>query len=464
MVFGVWWERTILSHKQAYAAYQSQKQKEEANMHTQSIRVLSAVAVLISLAGSCGAQPADFDARTGGLLVGDKSLDLIALTRDLNGDGDVNDADEVVTYFDNTNAEGFADPTPSVYSICQAADGWVYAVDGTSDTAWRLRDLNGDGDAEDLGEAGVWFDNTNASGLTLVTSNGVWPGDDGAVYIINAGTSSSPFDAVYRTVDLNGDGDANDAGEATLWMDIQNLYEDSSAFEIVFMGDTAYYTDLVGGNPDALLWAEDLDGNGVIDVDEYGVVFDDNNAYGVKTSFPLATDGTSLYVMDDDDNGVKTLYRFTDLNGSKTLDSPDEFQVIWTEDLVPEGYLLGSVFSITYGPDHKMAVESSGSDSKDNVFVLIDANGDGDYLDDGETTVWADANSSGEFLSSARAVEYALPYCAADLNADGVIGQEDLGILLASYGMDDGGDVDGDGDTDQADLGALLALYGNPCW
>jgi hypothetical protein len=50
--------------------------------------------------------------------------------------------------------------------------------------------------------------------------------------------------------------------------------------------------------------------------------------------------------------------------------------------------------------------------------------------------------------------------CLADLDGDGDTDQGDLGVLLASYGVDDGGDLDGDGDTGQADLGVLLADYG----
>ncbi len=50
-----------------------------------------------------------------------------------------------------------------------------------------------------------------------------------------------------------------------------------------------------------------------------------------------------------------------------------------------------------------------------------------------------------------------------DLNGDGCVDQADLGILLASYGVDDGGDLDGDSDTDQADLGILLAHWGEDC-
>jgi WD40 repeat protein len=53
--------------------------------------------------------------------------------------------------------------------------------------------------------------------------------------------------------------------------------------------------------------------------------------------------------------------------------------------------------------------------------------------------------------------------CPGDLDDDGVVGQADLGILLASFGVDEGGDLDGDNDTDQADLGILLAHWGEGC-
>ncbi|HEB61383.1 MAG TPA: metallophosphoesterase family protein [Phycisphaeraceae bacterium] len=53
--------------------------------------------------------------------------------------------------------------------------------------------------------------------------------------------------------------------------------------------------------------------------------------------------------------------------------------------------------------------------------------------------------------------------CPEDLDGDGFVGQQDLGILLAAYMFNDGGDIDGDGDTDQADLGALLAVYDTSC-
>lgn len=46
-----------------------------------------------------------------------------------------------------------------------------------------------------------------------------------------------------------------------------------------------------------------------------------------------------------------------------------------------------------------------------------------------------------------------------DLNGDLIVDLQDLGQLLASFGVDAGGDTDCDGDTDLADLGTLLANF-----
>ncbi len=68
-----------------------------------------------------------------------------------------------------------------------------------------------------------------------------------------------------------------------------------------------------------------------------------------------------------------------------------------------------------------------------------------------------------QFGINAGAAFYISLSCTEDLNSNGVVDQPDLGILLASYEVDAGGDIDGDGDTDQADLGLLLAAYETWC-
>jgi hypothetical protein len=55
------------------------------------------------------------------------------------------------------------------------------------------------------------------------------------------------------------------------------------------------------------------------------------------------------------------------------------------------------------------------------------------------------------------------PGIEGDLDGDGCVDLADLGILLASFGIDDGGDINGDGETDLSDLGALLANWQAGC-
>ena len=150
-----------------------------------------------------------------GVLVGDQRLDQVLLLQDIDGDGNATDSGEATVFFDETNASGLALPTNNVFTVHQASDKSVYVGDGTADAVYKLNDKNDDGDAQDEGEAQVWFSDDNAAGFSTVTPNGIYEGPDGAIYITNAGTRSAPQDAIYRTVDLNGDGDANDAGEAT---------------------------------------------------------------------------------------------------------------------------------------------------------------------------------------------------------------------------------------------------------
>ncbi|MGP1346662.1 MAG: metallophosphoesterase [Phycisphaerales bacterium] len=56
-----------------------------------------------------------------------------------------------------------------------------------------------------------------------------------------------------------------------------------------------------------------------------------------------------------------------------------------------------------------------------------------------------------------------VPCGFTDLNRDGQVDSDDLGLLLGAFGASPAGDVDGDGTTDSFDLGLLLGAFGNRC-
>jgi len=84
-------------------------------------------------------------------------------------------------------------------------------------------------------------------------------------------------------------------------------------------------------------------------------------------------------------------------------------------------------------------------------------------------TAPTDINESGQITATGYDVNHWVsvvltPVPPGDLDLDGDVDQQDLGILLADWGCtgpDCVGDCDGDGDTDQGDLGVLLANWGS---
>ncbi|MCK4872286.1 MAG: right-handed parallel beta-helix repeat-containing protein [Phycisphaerales bacterium] len=103
-------------------------------------------------------------------------------------------------------------------------------------------------------------------------------------------------------------------------------------------------------------------------------------------------------------------------------------------------------------PADTFDVDDDGDETEPLPF---DLDGNARFVDDPGT---ADTGNGAAPIVDMGAYEFqgASP-CAGDLDGDGDTDQADLGILLGSYGLDDGGDLDGDGDTDQNDLGILLA-------
>jgi hypothetical protein len=84
-------------------------------------------------------------------------------------------------------------------------------------------------------------------------------------------------------------------------------------------------------------------------------------------------------------------------------------------------------------------------------------------LDQGVGGAWVEFDNAYPNHHSTGGAAWIMEPCPGDLNGDGLRDLQDLGILLASYEVDDGGDIDGDGDTDLGDLGNLLAVYDVPC-
>ncbi|WP_299671862.1 Ig-like domain-containing protein [uncultured Roseobacter sp.] len=345
--------------------------------------------------------------QTTGILVADQRKDQLLLLRDLDGDGTASSADETRVFFDATNESSLTEPTGNVFTVHQAADRSVFIGDGSSDTVYRLTDRNADGDAQDAGEAVVWFSAENAGGLSTVTPNGIAEGPDGAIYIANAGTTSTPQDAIYRTVDLNGDGDANDAGEATVWLDVQTIIDTAVPFDLSFDGNLAYLNDLNGAATDVIFRIEDLNADGVIQPTEVTDFISDDMNFGapVDISSAVGING-SLYTVTwfPDADEILKVYRLTDLDGSGQIDSVFEATEVWNANFMPGAIPADIGFSIAADAEGSLILTANSFGGDANVVKLTNLNGDGDYFDADETSLFGSDQYDAQ-LERPRAVE-----------------------------------------------------------
>ncbi|MCE7975161.1 MAG: hypothetical protein DYG92_12690 [Leptolyngbya sp. PLA1] len=430
------------------------------------------MAAVAGLSVSAWAQPVPRSSFNNDVYVSDTGLDTVYLCRDLNGDGDAGDTGETKVFFDNSNAVFFSG-AGAVFTIGVAADGRVFVGDGDTDSLYALRDVNGDGDANDEGEAVLYF--ATVSTLQLFqTPGGVAFGPEGVVYASTAGAGATlTADYVYRLQDLNADGDADDNFEYSVYIDLSTLVVGSSCFDLAASGSTLYLVDTRGGAEDVIFAARDADASGTIDAGELREFYSTARVLGPGIGTGIGVDGEDVYVVDSTSSiPVQKVWRLRDLDGSGLIDLPSEVTEVWSEALVPAGVTLGSAFDLAVGPPGVIGLVSSGSDLQDNVLVLTDRNADGDFMDAGETAAMVVGNGAGVFADNARAIYFgvtpAAP-CDPDLNQDGNVDQDDVAYLINVVGGGENPtgidpDFNGDGNVDQDDVSAHIdVVAGGGC-
>lgn len=430
------------------------------------MRGTTAAVAVAGLSACAWAQPVPRSSLNHDVYVSDTGVDTVYICRDLNGDGDAGDTGETKVFFDNSNVVFFSG-SGAVFTIGVAADGRVFVGDGDTDSLYALRDLNDDGDALDEGEAVLFF--ATASTLQLYQSpGGVAFGENGVVYASTAGGGTTlTADYVYRLQDLNADGDADDPFEYSVFIDLGTLVAGSSCFDLATSGNKLLLVDTRGGADDVIFVAEDVDSSGTIDASELREFYSTARVLGPAIGTGIAVDGEDVYVVDSASSiPVQKVWRLRDLDGSGLIDLPAEVTEVWSEAMVPPGVSLGSAFDLALGPPGVLGLVSSGSDLQDNVLVLSDLNGDGDFMDAGETSALVVGNGTGVFADNARAIAFGVTPgapCDPDLNQDGNVDQDDVAYLInvVAGGENPSGidpDFDRDGNVDQGDVTALISV------
>lgn len=400
----------------------------------------------------------------------------------------------------------------------------VFVHDQINDEVLRLIDRNGDGDALDPGEATVFLDdslppklgNDNAQGLVAL-------GPDAAL-----ATDNFEPDNITRSVDANNDGDALDPGETTLWFGgpLPGGFPLANPAELRSIGDGGFLllanNTLDTDNPEAVYRLEDTSGDGAIDAGEITTLAEFSPpGVSLTTTFDIVrgTDG-ALYTIDiSDPNQIVSLdildpgattkrewfdsvdlllltgysLSFTinelehiaatgevvfgasrsagsailaarDADGSGLIDTAGEVRVLWDEGASADAPSTGSPRDLVLAPDGSMYFSDG---LQDSIWRLIDRNGDGDYNDAGETTVYYDGALAGTAglppISQPQAL--AVWGCAADLAEPlGVLDLADIQAFVNAFtGSEPLADTNGDGVWDLADIQGFVVAFTAGC-
>src|SRR5262245_27354997 len=128
--------------------------------------------------------------------------------------------------FSKTSRQLFLVASTLALSAAASAQTQFLIADRNSDALWRVRDLNGDGVISDPAEIFLWFNGANAAG-TLAPMNTTTQAVSKCRVVIMGDQINRN---IYRLVDLNDDGDAQDAGESIVFADATNASLVSFAF------------------------------------------------------------------------------------------------------------------------------------------------------------------------------------------------------------------------------------------
>ncbi len=331
-------------------------------------------------------------ARTYDIILNDTGNDVIHRLANLNQDLDFNDAGETIFHYHAGIASGPATTNPS----CVAVDtrGHVFISDTTGDVILRTIDYTGDGSAHAAApvEWQVWLDATNASGIPLPTMNEFAIDANGVIWGTNAGVSANPADFVWRAEDLNGDNDAQDAGELTI------AYDSATG------------------------------------------------PFNIQIPFAILLDpGLTASLWVSDFYSTPALYRMTDGNNDGDFMDPGEVFSVYTGTLPGQpGFAYPETLAVA--PNGDLYVYCAGTMKK--FIRLRDANVDLDFDDAGESWLYCDKTGVFGAANNAPNVSWGLEI---DENGRAVWGEVSAGdwVIVTE-------DLNGDGDAQDAGEGQIV--------
>ena len=307
------------------------------------------------------------------LLVADSARDRVLRLEDRDGSGfvEVDVPGELTVFYDDSSPG----PDLSVAShLAAGAAGQSYLLDGgTVDAVLCLRDVTGNRDANDAGEVVVFYDNSNPELPEIFTANTLVGSADGSYYLSDDGSAAR---RVLCFRDLNRDGDALDAGESHVAYDGAALsspfLEDIESLAVRAPGHLLAGDSTLGAVYSMVDRNRDADFN---DAGEVQLFYRGEGESALSDVDAVVVVGAVVYVVSED---TGTILRLDDRNGDGDAMDDGEHGVFIDGSTTPRARDINDLVADPAGGFFLI----DGQD--DTVYRVVDYNGDGDALDDGE--------------------------------------------------------------------------------
>jgi hypothetical protein len=357
---------------------------------------LLSLAAMLSVAASAVAQapaPSLPYARTFDVLAVDNTNEDIYRLSDFNQDGDYYDPGEVLLFYNDLAAgDRLSVPTGAT---C-APNGTTYVADSTTDFVLALRDLNFDGDCLDPGEAVVFFDSAaNASGVMLGAAQSIVADTTGRLWVLTANQSSpiEGVDGIVKLEDLNSDGDANDLGEASYYLQVPGSggslgFSNPTDF-VIGLDGAFYFADFGSSVTKGLYRAFDADSSGTIDPTELTLWWIPPYVGTAPAWYGMAIDPVGNLYVNNHGGGsstVKTVHRAFDTDVSGVIDLSEQ-QLLYSF-----GPASATWWDLLRLDDGSFLVMDG---ILDGIIRLQDLTTDGDFDDAGEAVTVFDDTTVG---------------------------------------------------------------------
>lgn len=324
------------------------------------------------------------------VFVHDQSFDTILRLVDRNGNGAAHDPGEVTLFYDASAPPALG--ISNAQGLVALDAHTLLATDNFApDNIILMRDLNRDGNAFGAGEASIWFDGNLPIGLTMTNPAELRRRADGSFFLLDNNTlDTTRPEAIYLLNDANGDL-AIGPGEVSLFFELSPIgVSATTTFDVVEDNNGLLYTlDITDPNQiESIDLIDPVAGTRTEWLSSQTLFNLTNLVMGSSYELEFIPETNEIIFAARRLNNSLLILAARDNNGNRRIDLGSEIRLLWDQSTHVGGFNTGFPRDFWRTRDGRLLWTDA---LRDRIMLLQDLDGNGNYQGPGETTVFFDA-------------------------------------------------------------------------